>query len=143
MKRIKISIGLLMLFIWLIINTIYLIKKIRNLLKETNKDLELVVKCEKCKNEHTATIDELLDTFIVKTQNGFTKSARLGPFGISYTGYKYVAKKFYCPTCNQKTWSEVKNYNELAIKNMKLMFPLVLKYFAILLIGGEIIMFIF
>ena len=80
MKRIKISIGLLMLFIWLIINTIYLIKKIRNLLKETNKDLELVVKCEKCKNEHTATIDELLDTFMVKTQNGFTKSARLGPF---------------------------------------------------------------
>lgn len=142
MKIIEILVGPLILLIWLIVNTIYFVKKIKNLVKETNKNLELVVKCEKCQNEHTATIDDFLDTAMSKTKS-ITTSANLGTLGASYTDYKYFAKKFYCPTCNKKTWSEVKNYNKLAIKNAKLMFPLILKYFASLLIGGAIIMLVF
>ncbi len=140
MKTIETLICPLILFIWLIINTIYLVKKIKNLVKETNKNSELVVKCEKCQNIHTATIDDFFDTVMIKTKS-ITTSAKLGTLGTSYTNYKYYAKKFYCPTCNKKTWSEIKNYNKLAIKNTKLMFPLILKYFASLLIGGAIIMY--
>ena len=141
MKIIEILVGPLLLLIWLIINTIYWIKRIKNLVKETNKDVELVVKCEKCQNEHTATMDDFLDTVMSKTKS-ITTSTNIGTLRSSYTDYKYFAKKFYCPNCNKKTWSEVKNYNKLAIRNTKLMFPLILKYFASLLIGGAIIMFI-
>ena len=129
------------MFIWLIIVTIYAFKKIKNMIKETNKDMKLVVKCEKCQNEHNATVDEFLSTTMSKTTST-TTSANIGTLGASGTHYKYFAKKFYCPTCNKKTWSEVKNYNNLVIKNSKLMLPIILKYFASLFVGGAIIIFI-
>lgn len=127
-----------MLFIWMIVNTVYLLKKMKNMIKEKNKDIKLIVRCEKCNNEHNATIDEFFSTHMLKTKSK-TISANVGTLGVSRTYYNYLAKKFYCPICNKKTWSELKNYNELAIKNTKLIVPLILKYFAKLIIGGGVI----
>lgn len=141
MKIIEIIIGPLLLFIWLIINIIYVFEKIRSIIQEKNKDITFVVKCEKCKNEHNATIDELLSTHISKNIS-WTMSAEIGALGASGTKYNYFAKKIYCPTCKKKTWSEIKDYNKLAIKNTKIMMPLLLKCLGSLLIGGSIIRFI-
>lgn len=141
MKIIGIIIGPLLLFIWLIINIIYVFRKIRNIIREKNKDITLVVKCEKCKNEHNATIDELLSTYMSKNISR-TMSAEIGVLGASVTKYYYFAKKIYCPTCKKKTWSEIKDYNKLAIKNTKIMMPLLLKCLGSLLIGGAIIIFV-
>lgn len=48
MKIIEILVGPLLLLIWLIINTIYWVKRFKNLVSETNKDMELVIKYENC-----------------------------------------------------------------------------------------------
>ncbi len=135
------TIAPILLFIWLIINTIYTIKKLRNIVKEANKDVKIVVKCEICGKEHDTTIDELLSTFMSKSVKS-TLSANAGTIGASYTHYQYFAKRTYCPTCNKKTWSEIKDYNNLAMKNTKLMLPAVFKYFASLMLGGAIVSFI-
>lgn len=134
-------IGSLLLFIWLIINIICVLRKIRNIIREKNKDITLVVRCEKCKNEHNATIDEFLSTYMSKNISR-TLSAEIGVLGASGTKYNYFAKKIYCPTCKKKTWSEIKDYNKLSIRNTKIMMPLLLKCLGSLLIGGAIIIFV-
>lgn len=141
MKIIGFVIGPLLLLIWLLANTIYIVKKIKNAIKEKNKDTKLIVKCENCNKEHEATIDDFLSTYMSKTKS-ITMSANTGPLGASSTHYNYFAKKFFCSTCNKKTWSEIKNYNDLARKNTKLMMPFIVKYFASLMIGGILIMFV-
>lgn len=128
----------ILLFAWLIINTIYLIKKIKETIREANKDAKIVVKCEKCHNEHNATIDDLLSTLMNK-EKAVSVSAKIGAVGASVTNYSYFAKKIYCPTCKKKTWSEIKEYNGLALNNTKLMVPHLIKYFIRVFIGGLVI----
>lgn len=141
MKIVGIIVGPMLLLIWLIVNTIYTVSKIKKEVKDKNKDTKLIVKCEKCKIEHEATVDEFFSTHMSKTKS-VVVSANVGPLGVSGTHYSYLAKKFFCPNCNKKTWSEIKNYNEIAKDNTKIMIPFILKYFASLLIGGALIIFV-
>lgn len=128
----------LLLFVWLIGNTIYLIRKLKMSVREANKDAKIIVKCEKCHNEHDATIDDLLSTSMNKRKS-ISVSAKVGAIGAGATHYNYFAKKIYCPTCKKKTWSEIKEYNGLAMNNTKLMFPHLIKYFIRVFIGGFIL----
>jgi len=130
--------GPILLFMWLIVCTIYLIIRIRKKLNEANKGKKIIVKCEKCKNEHEATAEEFFSTFMSKTKS-IKISGNAGEVGGSATYYTYMAKKFLCPKCNKKTWSEIKDYNNFAKNNMKNMLPSILIYFAIVLIGARIL----
>ena len=95
MKLFKIFVGPSLVLIWLIANTIYVVKKLRKTIKDENKNTEILVKCENCETEHITNIDEILSTTMSK-KIYTTKSINIGFFGLSTPNYKYFAKNC-CP----------------------------------------------
>lgn len=138
MNLTAILIGPLLLFLWLIVNTVYAFKQAQNKIIDANQSTKLIVKCEKCLNEHNASIQDFFSTTISRSKR-ITASASAGVFGVTGTHYAYYAKKFHCPICNRKTWSEVKNYHDLTMHHTDLILPVVVAYFVRLLAGGFII----
>ena len=113
--------------IWLISDTIYTFRKITSAIKNANRDVSLIVECEKCKKEHKINIDEWMATWMTKSKKTI-KTKMVGVAAVSKANYKYVAKKIYCPECNAKTWSKMENFNEFGSINNKVAFPFALKY---------------
>lgn len=126
------------LILWVIINFYLCIKKSQQAIIEKKKNVNLIVKCEKCGTEHNASMEEFFSTLLSKSKT-IKLAVKVAGVGEKFERVNYFAKKFECPKCKKKTWSEIKNYNEVASNNNEIILPVILKYFIRMVIGGFII----
>ena len=139
MKVFEIILGPIVIFIWFIVNIFYMFKVIRKKIMEENKNVLFTVKCEKCNNDYNVNIYDIMSSRMTKKmgKSVLSETNKLG--SVNRNSY-YMAKKFYCPTCEKKTWSELK-YNKRLI-DINVVIPLIIKSFIYFFIGSLIIMFV-
>ncbi len=127
----------ILLLSWVILCFVLCMKRNKKIVE--NSDFDVKLKCEKCGMEYEAESKELMKTFFSKSRST-TKTQAMGPVLVNNPKYSYYSKKFFCPECNKLEYAQILNLNEVQDKILKSTLKSYIKFFAMMIIGGLIIL---
>ena len=96
------------------------------------------VKCEKCGMEYDVSAKESVRGGFTK-QYTVTKTQVKGLILDNSPSYRYFAKKFHCPGCNQKRYAQVLNHGQIMQQNRSVILKEGIKWLAVMAAGGLVI----
>lgn len=129
----------ILLLSWVILCFVLCMKRNKKIVE--NSDFDVKLKCEKCGMEYTAPAKDITKTFLSKSRS-VTKTKLEGPMFINKPKYSYYSKKFFCPNCNKMEYAQVLNIDTLQEKIIKITSKSYIKCFAMMIIGGIIILIV-
>ena len=102
--------------------TVTLFKTIYRDIRKNRSEEIFNSKCLKCGSLKQINIVDLMKiSFFIKTSTNKGDS---------------FSKKMHCDVCSKKTMHEILDYHDIASKNMKIILPLIVNYFFVIIVVG-------